>query len=85
MPSNLKVRIIRLNASGAVEDRWPRWAKGVAQFKSKEDNGVGDTVHRMLGAVGEIFEATMRKIGVPCKCPERREEWNKRYPYKEDQ
>lgn len=63
------------------QSEWPCWAKAIAVFKSAEDAGVGDTVHRRLGALGEAFRATMKKIGVPCGCDARQAEWNAKYPY----
>lgn len=61
---------------------WPDWAKGVALLATPEDIGVGDTVERWARKFGGIqFKAMSKAIGMPCRCDERRAEWNRRYPY----
>lgn len=71
------------NPAGGVLpfDEWPRWARSIAWFRAPQDAGVGDTIHRMLGSAGVLFEATMEALGVPCRCPERKTEFNARFPY----
>jgi len=75
------VRTDRTRRRSLEPNRWPKWAKAAATFKTAEDKGVGDTIKRMLGTAGIFFEATMKTLGVPCHCPERREEFNARFPY----
>lgn len=60
---------------------WPKWATWIAGFYAQDDIGVGDTVHRKLGKAGEWTKAILKAAGVPCGCSERRERWNKMYPY----
>lgn len=60
---------------------WPLWARGIRQFRHADDAGVGDTVHRQLNVAGEAFKATMKLLGAPCGCDQRRAEWNARFPY----
>lgn len=62
-------------------DKWPLWTSAIAKLKEPIDVGVGDTVHRKLGAAGKLFKAMMEALGVPCGCDDRRAEWNQRYPY----
>lgn len=62
-------------------DKWPSWANWVAGQKAEPDRGVGDTIERMLGIGGKIFQASMKLIGVPCGCNARKAEWNIKYPY----
>lgn len=61
---------------------WPMWAKSVALLKTQEDTGVGDTIERQLAKVGgEQFKAFAEKIGIPCGCSDRRDNFNLLYPY----
>jgi hypothetical protein len=62
-------------------DQWPLWASGVARWQEPGDAGVGDTIHRKLGLLGEIFKGTLKAMGVPCGCDGRRADWNVMYPY----
>jgi hypothetical protein len=62
-------------------EQWPTWAKAVTPWAEPEDIGVGDTIHRKLGVLGEVFKATLKTLGVPCGCDQRQEEWNILYPY----
>jgi hypothetical protein len=63
--------------------RWPMWAKAIAALRAEGDAGVGDTVYRLIGPVtSEKFQRWHRlAFGRECGCPERRAEWNVRYPY----
>jgi hypothetical protein len=68
------------------EADWPAWAKAVATFRGSTDAGVrdvgvGDTVARKLGVLGEAFKAMMRALGAPCGCEARAERMNRAYPY----
>lgn len=62
-------------------DQWPKWASAVASFAKPEDKGVGDTVKRMLGSAGVLFQATLQALGLPCGCDQRQAEYNARFPY----
>jgi hypothetical protein len=62
-------------------DNWPAWAKLVAAMKAPEDKGVGSTIERKLGLIGAAFKLTLKALGVPCGCGDRRELYNKLYPY----
>ncbi len=46
--------------------------------------GLGDTVHKITTATGiaKMVEFVSKKTGRPCGCAERRELWNKMFPYK---
>jgi hypothetical protein len=60
---------------------WPAWAKLVSLDSAPEDAGVGDTVKRMTGQPGDWYVKLRKAIGLPCRCPERQQEWNVLYPY----
>lgn len=77
-------------------DQWPKWAAWVSEHLKPEDVGVGDTVAAMLAnerefrlpfhlekfaKVSKWTKAILKAAGVPCGCDERRERWNKLYPY----
>ena len=61
--------------------KWPLWASKVSAWAETGDVGVGDTIKRKLGILGEAFKATMKAMGVECGCDSRRAEWNALYPY----
>ena len=61
---------------------WPRWALWAEEFAGPGDNGVGDTIQRQLGIVGEAFKASLKMMGVECGCETRRESFNILYPYR---
>ena len=64
---------------------WPAWARGVELLRFPEDVGVGDTVERWAAKVGGAqFKAMAKAVGLPCRCAQRREEWNKRFPYSKE-
>lgn len=63
-------------------DEWPAWVNFVAKLATEGDGGVGDTIHRQLGIVGEAFKETLTALGVPCGCDKRRAEWNAKFPYR---
>ena len=66
------------------QSEWPWWAKGIGLFGQADDMGIGDTVHRLIGDfASEQFSAWHQRIfGTPCRCPERRAEWNAEFSYK---
>lgn len=61
---------------------WPIYARVVAQFRSDEDKGIGDTLARRLGGVGETFKKAFKTItGKDCGCGDRQRKLNHMYPY----
>ena len=64
-----------------IKQEWPVWARAIQKLRQVGDAGVGDTVRRQLGVVGEAFKLTMNALGAPCSCDKRRDEWNAKYPY----
>ena len=75
-----------VHCDSVAYEEWPAWAKAVAALKGEEDAGVGDTVHRTVGAARSArFEAWhLRTFGKPCGCTERRRRWNAKYPYNQE-
>ena len=71
--------------SAAPHDSWPAWALAVERLRATEDVGVGDTIKRLLGSVGTLFEVTLRAMGAPCRCPERKDTWNAMFTYPKTQ
>ena len=63
-------------------NKWPTWAKTLRRLRKAEDKGVGDTVQRIAAWFGgERFKTFSSKIGMPCGCSERQDNWNTQYPY----
>jgi hypothetical protein len=62
-------------------DNWPAWAKLVAAMKVDGEKGVGSTIERKLGLIGAAFKLTLKALGVPCSCADRKELFDKLYPY----
>lgn len=60
---------------------WPLTARIVRSLRSADDQGVGDTIHRQLGAPGRWFETAANSLGINCGCADRRDWLNQRYPY----
>lgn len=59
-----------------------RWVRLVRMLRKPEDKGVGDTVQRIAAKFGgERFKAWAERIGIPCGCVARQEEWNRVWPY----
>lgn len=68
--------------SPVPRDQWPLWASEVARWRGGDDIGVGDTFHVIAVTTGAALAvAALSKLGLPCNCAERRQEWNTRYPY----
>ena len=60
----------------------PFWVAQVSRLRKADDKGVGDTVQRVARWFGgELFKTFAAKIGMPCGCTQRQDEWNKLYPY----
>ena len=61
---------------------WPAWAKLVRLAAKPGDRGIGDTMHREAGVIGQTWEALYLKLtGHPCGCGGRVEALNQQYPY----
>lgn len=65
-------------------DKWPLWAKAVEKFAEPDDIGVGSTIQRVLGKPGMTYKAFRAAVGLPCRCAERRDEWDTLYSYVDD-
>jgi hypothetical protein len=54
----------------------------MARFAAQPDAGLGDTIARHFGVPGAAFKAWFKTIfGRSCRCAERQETLNFRYPY----
>lgn len=61
---------------------WPLLIRGIARRRIDSDQGVGDTVKRILTKVGgDQFEWVMKRLGIDCGCGSRQAWLNARYPY----
>ena len=61
---------------------WPAWALSLKRLRKNGETGVGDTAQRVASWFGgEYFKAFSKKIGMPCECTNRQNNWNKQYPY----
>jgi len=72
------------NVTGYIqpEIKPSKWLYFIRMLRKPEDKGVGDTVQRIAAKFGgERFKAFSARIGIPCGCTQRQEEWNKLYPY----
>ena len=65
---------------------WPLWARTIAALAAPEDQGVGDTVARLIGQQNsEDLKAMVRAVtGKSCGCQARRDLWNAQYPYRKE-
>lgn len=58
------------------------WLRFIKLLRKPEDKGVGDTIQRIAAKFGgERFKAFSAKIGIPCGCSQRQDEWNRLWPY----
>lgn len=64
-------------------EKWPLWAKAMALMKKDGDEGVGDTVYRVIGSpASEAFKKWyVRIFGRSCGCSQRHLKWNDQFPY----
>lgn len=64
-------------------NKWPLAAKSIAAMKIDEDKGVGDTIKRLLGTAGKLYQSLFIALtGSSCKsCGFRQQKWNQLYPY----
>lgn|SRR6185437_9686435 len=85
-PATAGARVVTVEAKALPTEKWPLWAKAMALMKKKEDEGVGDTVHRVIGhPASEAFQKWyLRMFGKSCGCARRHREWNSKYPYAAD-
>ena len=61
---------------------WPLWARIIAKQRKADDSGVGDTFKRLADKLGgEAIKRFSERLGMPCGCAERQEEWNRSYQY----
>ena len=66
--------------NGPVEK--PRWVKLLERIRGPADKGVGDTAQRLVARFGgERVKAFADRIGIPCGCADRQEQWNALWPY----
>ncbi len=65
------------------EARWPRWVRLIANQKTPDDSGVGDTVARIIGPVGGHAYKTWfaETFGESCGCVKRQARLNALYQY----
>jgi hypothetical protein len=61
-------------------DQWPLAVRVVARFKQDGEQGIGDTLARLIVG-GDEFKALMEAIGVDCGCSARQAHLNALYPY----
>lgn len=60
----------------------PTWVAAIKRLRKDADTGIGDTVQRIAARFGgELFKRFAARVGMPCGCTERQEEWNQRWPY----
>ncbi len=61
---------------------WPLWVKALAMIAKPEDKGIGDVVHRTIGAENsEAFKKWFKTTtGKDCGCVGRQRIWNIEYP-----
>ncbi len=51
-------------------------------LRNNADKGVGDTAQRIAAKLGgERYKRLTKRLGMPCGCSERQDEWNRLYPY----
>lgn len=64
-------------------DQWPFAANQIAHLAAPPDVGVGDTIKRLLGTTGVIYQAIFTALtGSACTgCGFRQAKWNGLYPY----
>ena len=78
--------LLRAGASCPLDP--PRW-RPVPAERPKDahpSRGLGDTVEKVLNAtgVGQVTKWMIHRVtGKPCRCGERREKLNRRFPYKQ--
>lgn len=62
---------------------WPFWAITISKKKIDTDQGVGDTLKRLIEKTGsdKIARAFEKLTGKVCGCTNRQEHLNRKYPY----
>lgn len=75
-------QIAQANDDSARDGAEPYWVRVVRRMRKPGDHGVGDTVQRIAARIGgEQFKRWTARLGIPCGCTQRQEEWNARWPY----
>jgi hypothetical protein len=65
-------------------EQWPRGVRVIAWFRSKEDEGLGDTIKRQLATLGANWvAAVLKELKIKCGCDARRRWLNARFSYSE--
>lgn len=65
-----------------VKREWPIYAKILKRFKTDGETGVGDTFKRLVDTKASIVNKIIKRYRLRCRCPQRRDDWNRLYPYK---
>ena len=64
-------------------EKWPWSVRIIARLKQNGEQGIGDTLARLIAGVGgEQYKALMEAIGVDCGCAARQAHLNAIYPYR---
>lgn len=61
-------------------EKWPLAVRVVARLAQPGENGVGDTLARLIVG-GEKFKRLMKRVGVDCGCAVRQRHLNALYGY----
>jgi hypothetical protein len=66
-------------------EKWPKKFKAFKWVRKAEDEGVGDTVERLIGPGNSAaFKAWHKRLfGRECGCETRKRLWNAQYPWSE--
>ncbi len=72
----------KFDKAGQITRVWPWWARLLRLCRSHGERGVGDTWHRLLGPMGEGYEAAYLYFkGKMCGCCSRLNRLNGQFPY----
>jgi hypothetical protein len=65
---------------------WPRWARWLSKRRVASDQGVGDTLARLLDPRGgRMWKRWYKALtGKPCGCSDRQARLNSHYPYPQE-
>jgi hypothetical protein len=81
-PRFVAPRPVKLNQTPVAPKDWPFWAWSLKWMRNPSDHGVGDTAQRIAAKVGgEAYKKLTQRLGMPCGCSSRQEDWNTHYPY----
>ena len=73
-----QIRVVAREPKAVDRSEWPLLARGIARLALPEDVGVGDTVKRVIGKAGEVWEALTNGCSA---CADRRAHLNAKFPY----